>query len=259
VTSPAQEHPLAVDGTLRRRLIGLAGHWLGDGSAAEDALHDVYLRTADRVLPDSASGREAWLVTVLRNLCFDQLRRQGRYQAVLTRVAGDGALAWGGDQPDYLAAQAQRVDEALLTLVHHLPPDDVAAWLLYELFGFSHAELGALAGRSELASRQRLHRMAGRLVRAVPPDSLDDEDRAALFALCQQAVISHETAALATLVRTAAPQSMAAIGRVPDRAFGATVPTTAWVQVGDQMALRIQAGDGPATWIPLGEARIELV
>lgn len=259
MTSPVQEHPLAVDGALRRRLIGLAGHWLGDGSAAEDALHDVYLRTADRVLPDSASGREAWLVTVLRHLCFDQLRRQGRYQAVLTRVAGDGALARGGDQPDYLAVQAQRVDEALLTLVHHLPADDVAAWLLYELFGFSHAELGALAGRSELASRQRLHRMAGRLDRAVPSDSLDDEDRAALFALCRQAVISHETAALATLVRTAAPQSMAAIGKATDPAFAATVPTTAWVQVGDQMALRIQAGDGPATWIPLGEASVELV
>ena len=68
VTSPLQDHPLAADANLRRRLLGLARQWLGDAAGAEDLLHDAYLRTADGTLPPSASGQEAWLVTVLRNL-----------------------------------------------------------------------------------------------------------------------------------------------------------------------------------------------
>jgi RNA polymerase sigma factor (sigma-70 family) len=260
VTSPVQDHPLAADPTLRRRLMGLARHWLGDASSAEDLLHDAYLRTADGTLPASAASQEAWLVTVLRNLCVDQLRRQGRYQAILGRLADEWTAGADSDQPEHLAARAQRTDEALLTLVHNLPADDVAALLLHEVFDVGHAELGALSGRSEVASRQRLHRMMARLERTTPMGIPEDEDMAALFALCQQALARCETAALVTLVRTASPQSMAAVAHVARGPwmFAAKAPNTQLVQVGNQMALRIQIGDGPAAWIPLGEAMIEV-
>ena len=259
MTSPVHDHPLAVDAALRARLIGLARYWLGDVSAAEDLLHDTYLRTTDGTLPASAASHEAWLVTVLRNLCIDQLRRQGRYHAILGRLADEWTAGSDGDQPEHRAARAQRTDEALLTLVHNLPADDVAALLLHEVFDFSHAELGALSGRSEVASRQRLHRTMARLDREAPMGIPEDEDMAALFALCQQALARCETAALVTLVRTASPQSMAAVthdarGPLP---FAANAPRTQLVQVGNQMALSIQLGDGPVAWIPLGEAMAE--
>lgn len=259
VTSPLQDHPLAADANLRRRLLGLARQWLGDAAGAEDLLHDAYLRTADGTLPPSASGQEAWLVTVLRNLCIDQLRRQGRYQAILGQLADMWAEGHDHDQPEHLATQAQRVDEALLSLIHNLSADDVATVLLYEVFDFSHAELGSLAGRSEVASRQRLHRMMARLDRAAPAGVPEDEDLAALFVLCQQALVTCETSALVTLVRTAAPQAMAARthGREGDPVAASTSPTTQLARIGNQMVLRIQAGDGPVTWIPLGEAMTE--
>lgn len=259
MTYPILDHPLAVDAALRQRLVGLARHWLGDASAAEDLLHDAYLRTAmDGALPATAAGREAWLVTVLRNLCIDQLRRQGRYQAVLAQLP-DAWAAQDRDEPEHLAAQAQRIDAALLTLVHALPADDVAALLLYEVFDFSHAELGALAGRSEVASRQRLHRMMSRLDRARPEAFPEDEDTAALFALCRYALATCETAALVTLVRTASPQSMAAITPIAQSASATSfvAPACQMIQVGDHLALRIQAGDGPVTCIPMGEAITE--
>ena len=260
MTSPVHDHPLATDAALRRRLMGLARHWLGDAGAAEDLLHDAYLHTTDALLPASAASQEAWLVTVLRNLCIDQLRRQGRYQAILGQLAGERMAGSDGDQPEHLAAQAQRVDEALLSLIHHLPADDVAALLLHEVFDVSHAELGTLAGRSEVASRQRFHRMMGRLPRTTSLAMPEDEDQAALFALCQQALARCETAALVTLVRTAAPQSMIALGTsgTRDPVVAAKAPRTQVVQVADQLALRIQIGDGPVTWIPLGEAMTEL-
>lgn len=259
MTSPVQDHPLAADAALRRRLLGLARQWLGDATAAEDLLHDAYLRTADGTLPPSASAEEAWLVTVLHNLCIDQLRRQGRYQTILGQLADTWTEGRDRDQPEHLATQAQRVDEALLNLIHNLSADDVASVLLHEVFDFSHAELGALAGRSEVASRQRLHRMMGRLNRVVPAGVPEDEDLAALFALCQQALVTCETAALVTLVRTAAPQSMAR--RLPSKesglVFASKPPMAQLVQVDNQMVLRIQVGDGPVTWMPLGEAMTE--
>jgi len=260
VTSPVHDHPLAADAALRRRLMGLARRWLGDASAAEDLLHDAYLRTTDGSLPVPATGQEAWLVTVLRNLCIDQLRRQGRYQAILGQLASEWAPGEDGDQPERLAAQAQQVDEALLSLVHNLPADDVAAVLLHEVFDFSHAELGVLSGRSEVASRQRLHRMMGRLQQTPSPGIPEDEDMAALFALCQQALARCETGALVTLVRTAAPQSMAAAMPVGKdmSTCAANAPITQLVQLDNQLALRIQIGDGPVTWIPMGEAMSEM-
>jgi RNA polymerase sigma factor (sigma-70 family) len=256
VTSPIHDHPLAADAALRRRLMGLARHWLGDASNAEDLLHDAYLRTADGTLPATAASREAWLVTVLRNLCIDRLRRQMRYQLILDELADARASGVDLDDPEHLAAQAQRVDAALLNLVHNLPADDVAAVLLHEVFDVTHAELGALSGRSEVASRQRHHRMMGRLHGMPPARMPEDEDLAALFALCRQALSRCETAALVTLVRTAAPLSMATFARAggDQPPFAATAPSARLVQVDDQLALRIQSGDGPVTWIPLGEA-----
>jgi RNA polymerase sigma-70 factor (ECF subfamily) len=262
VTSPVLDHPLATDAALRQRLLGLARRWLGDVGAAEDLLHDAYLRTAEEtsLAPASAGNQEAWLVTVLRNLCFDQLRRQGRYQNILARLGEEEISGFDREQPEHLAAQSQRVDQALLTLVHNLPPEDVAALLLYEVFDFSHAELSALSGRSEAASRQRLHRMMGRLDRETSRGTPEDEDSAALFALCQQALAQCETAALVTLVRTATPQSMAALARNIDHdaTTSAQAPRARMIHADNQMALLIQVADGPVTWLPLGEMLLEV-
>jgi RNA polymerase sigma-70 factor (ECF subfamily) len=250
---------MATHTALRRRLVGLAGHWLGDGSMAEDLVQDAYLRTADGALPGSAGSQEAWLVTVLRNLCIDHWRRQVRYHAVLEQLAEPWSVGFDGGPPEQLAAQAQRVDEALQKLVHHLPADDVAALLLYEVFGFSHAELGALSGRSEAASRQRLHRMTGHLDRPAPAGLPEDEDRAALFALCQQALTQCETAALVAVIRAARPQGMAVLAQAQqvDLAFVKAGPSTRIVHHGSQLALLVQTGHGPVACIPLGEPLAE--
>jgi RNA polymerase sigma-70 factor (ECF subfamily) len=253
-------HPLADDKALRQRLISLARHWLRDRGEAEDLVQDAYLRMADGGSPDTVASREAWLVTVLRNLCFDAWRRHGRYQAVLGQVAEDGAPLIDEDQPERRAGQAQAVDQALRHLVHTLPAVDAAAVLLYEVFGWSHAELGALAGRTEEASRQQLRRMLQRL-RQAPPGKLSvDEDQSCLYALCQWALAQHNPAGLVAVVRVARPQAMKAFSLATHvgPAGAAKPPRTQMVQIDNRLALMIQAGDGPVAWLPLGEAFTEL-
>ncbi|GAA0489300.1 RNA polymerase sigma factor [Pigmentiphaga daeguensis] len=220
MTSLISSHPLADDKALRKRLIALARRWLAHGGEAEDLVQDAYLRTAGGALPPTQAGREAWLVTVLHHLCIDFLRRQGRYQAVLAQAAEAAPGEPDGDWPQRLADQAQRVEAALLHLCRTLAPGDAAAVLLYEVFGFSHAELGSLAGRSEEASRQHLHRLLRRLRSRLPvdhgPDEDGQEDTAYLFALCRHALARRDPGGLIAVLRACRPQMMAALANIGD-------------------------------------------
>lgn len=220
MTSLISSHPLADDEALRKRLIALARRWLAHGAEAEDLVQDAYLRTATGALPPTGAGREAWLVTVLHHLCIDFMRRQGRYQAILAQAAEDVPQAMEGDWPQRLADQAQRVEAALHHLCLTLAPGDAAAVLLYEIFGFSHAELGALAGRSEEASRQYLHRLFRRLRSRLSvdrgPDEGEQEDTAYLFALCRQALARRDPGGLLAVLRACRPQMMAAFANIGD-------------------------------------------
>ncbi|AZG09112.1 sigma-70 family RNA polymerase sigma factor [Pigmentiphaga sp. H8] len=220
MTSRISSHPLADDEALRKRLIALARRWLAHGAEAEDLVQDAYLRTANGTLPPTEAGREAWLVTVLHHLCIDFLRRQGRYQAILSQAVEEAAQAACADWPLRLADQAQRVEAALHHLCRTLAPGDAAVVLLYEIFGFSHAELGALTGRSEEASRQYLHRLLARLRSRLSvdrgPDENEQEDATYLFALCRHALARRDPGGLIAVLRACRPQMMAAFANIGD-------------------------------------------
>lgn len=145
-------------------------------------------------------------------------------------------------------------------MVHTLPAGEVAAVLLYEVFGWSHAELGELAGRTEDASRQQLRRMLQRLRQAIPAELPVDEDQSCLFALCQLALAQRNPAGLVAVIRVASPQGMKASAQAMHSGFAgaAEPPRTQLVQIDHQLALMIQIGDGPVAWLPLGETFTEL-
>ncbi|WP_454691682.1 sigma-70 family RNA polymerase sigma factor [Achromobacter aloeverae] len=226
MTFPLSAHPLVTDDALRRRLIALARRWLAHGAEAEDLVHDAYLRAADAELPPAGSGREAWLVTVLHHLCIDFLRRQGRYKALLAQAAEETGHALDGDSPRHQVDRALRVEAALAHLSRTLAPGDAAVVMLYEIFEFTHAELGALAGRSEDASRQHLHRLLRRL-RATPPaprrvEDDEDEDAVYLFALCRHALAQRDPGGLIAVLRASTPQAIASLANAVPGGWAST-------------------------------------
>lgn len=256
MTSPAHPHPLVDDEALRRRLVALARHWFDQSEEAEDLVQDTWLRTADGALPAAANSREAWLITVLRNLCIDAWRRQSRYRVVLGQLSENNSAS-GAESPEQLAEQAQRVGLALCQLTRTLPPGDVAMVLLYEVFGFSHTELGELSGRSEAASRQHLRRALHRLRR----DDLDDpmDDSCDLLALCQLAVAQRDPAGLVAVLRASRPQAMALSAQALQRDPGesARQPAARLFQIGNLLALVSQSPCGLVAFLPLGEVLTE--
>ena len=264
MTTPADSHPLIDDEALRHRLVALARHWLAHGDEAEDLVQDTWLRTAQGGLPPDASGREAWLVTVLRHLCIDAWRRRQRYHALLEQAGDHGATAVESEAPQALAEQAQRVEQALRHVVHTLPANEAAAVLLVEVFDFSHAELGRLTGRSEAASRQQLHRLLQRLRRPAAPARPSDEDTDCLLALCQWALAQRDPAGLVAVLQVSSPRAMAASAPFAhagarEAAAPAPAPIARLVQFGDFLALQVRTPAGLLACLPLGEAVRETV
>ncbi|MFI1769573.1 sigma-70 family RNA polymerase sigma factor [Streptomyces sp. NPDC020800] len=143
----------------RGRLASLAYRLLGSAADAEDAVQDAFLRwqAADR---ERIEVPEAWLTKVVTNLCLDRLRSaQARHE----RAAG----AWlpepllEGDpmlDPAETFEQRESVSLAVLTLMERLSPVERAAYVLREVFSYSHAEIAGILDITESASQQHVHR-----------------------------------------------------------------------------------------------------
>jgi RNA polymerase sigma-70 factor (ECF subfamily) len=79
----------------------------------------------------------------------------------------------GTETPEALLERDQTLTLSFLTLLERLGPDERAAFLLNEVFDYSHAEAAAILGIAENACRQRVHRAKARLREDRPRFSVD--------------------------------------------------------------------------------------
>ncbi|MBV7428279.1 MULTISPECIES: sigma-70 family RNA polymerase sigma factor [unclassified Acidovorax] len=157
-----ERQPALIDAD-RRRLVRAASRLLGP-SDAEDAVQDAYVRALEAEALE-LNAAQAWLLTVVRNLAVDRLRRRHWMQQWLAQaVASHPVHASPSAEMD--AALAEDASRALRLLAAHLAPADGAVVLLHEVFELGHAEIAQASGRSETASRQQLRRALLRLRRA---------------------------------------------------------------------------------------------
>lgn len=64
------------------KLLRIARLILQDDRKAEDAVHDTFVKIIqhfEKFLQIPCKNREAWIVTILKNTCLDQLRREKRH------------------------------------------------------------------------------------------------------------------------------------------------------------------------------------
>lgn len=129
----------------------------------EDA-EDVTAQTFSRALEhmQSYEWRDlpfgAWLFRIAHNLVVDR-RRGGAGPLSLTRLEADGLelAAAGEEAPDAVVEMKDEVDAAW-ALVATLPPLQRRAVSLRFGRDLSHAEVGAIIGRSEPATKQLIYR-----------------------------------------------------------------------------------------------------
>ena len=161
--------PLPLPDIDHRQLLRAATRLLGPAEA-EDAVQDAYVRVLESQ-PGELNSTQAWLLTVVRNLAIDRLRRRNWMQQWLETTGAAGATEQASPSAEADAALTQQAAHALRLLATHLAPEDGAALLLHEVFEVSHGEIAEASGRSEAASRQQLRRALLRLRQA--PDAAD--------------------------------------------------------------------------------------
>jgi RNA polymerase sigma-70 factor (ECF subfamily) len=150
----------------RRRLLDVAYRILGTVSDAEDVVQEAWLRwsAVDRA---AVGNPQAFLVTVTSRLAIDRLR-----QVRARREAYPGSwlpeLISTPSGAEERAELLESVELALLVVLETLSPLERAAFVLHEAFGFSHAEIGEIIGRSEAATRQLARRARDHVREARP-------------------------------------------------------------------------------------------
>ncbi len=135
---------------LVRVCIGLVGP-----NAAEDVVHDAYLRGRQRF----GQLREmelfdGWITRVAINLCMNRHRSGGRLRALLPRLAAD-------------RTSAPPRDPGLRELIEQLPPRERTLVVLHYGHGYRIDEVARMTGLTDVNARTIIHRARRRLADAI--------------------------------------------------------------------------------------------
>jgi RNA polymerase sigma-70 factor, ECF subfamily len=164
---------------------------LGSLHDAEDALQDALLRAwrgIDRF--EGRSSVRSWLYKIATNACLDAIARRGRRalpidlgpaaehamvdDQPLTDVAWlgpypDTAVADGRAAPDARYEQRESVELAFVAAMQHLPGNQRAALLLFEVLGFSAREVAETLDTTTASVNSALQR-ARKVVDELQPE-----------------------------------------------------------------------------------------
>jgi RNA polymerase sigma-70 factor (ECF subfamily) len=180
-----------VVGPLRRELHAHCYRMLGSTHDADDAEQDALLRAWRGLAGFEGRGSlRSWLYTVATRTCLDAVEVQGRRalpvdvgpsspRAVFCDVPSH-AVAWLGPypdgglpraRPDARYEQREAVELAFVAALQHLPGDQRAALLLFEVLGFSAAEIAEALATSTESVTSALRRAREIVAEKVPARS----------------------------------------------------------------------------------------
>ena len=145
-----------------RRLYGVAVRMLGNPADADDMLQEIFLaahRKLDSFRGESALG--TWLYRLAVNLCLDYLRsRTGRAMHLTDALDDEPALLDAGGRG--LAERAvTKMD--LERALAQLPEGCRTAFVLHDVQGLEHREVGEIMGIAEGTSKSQVHKARLRL------------------------------------------------------------------------------------------------
>jgi RNA polymerase sigma-70 factor (ECF subfamily) len=151
----------------QNRVYNLAYHIMHDPAAADDATQEAFI-SAYRALDGFRGGSfRAWLLRIVTNACYDELRRHKRRPKVSWEDFGEmdeeanPHLVDGGAKPEE-TVQQQELRSILERAIARLPDHQRTTLVLVDKMGFSYEEaaqvmdvqLGTVKSRLSRARRQ---------------------------------------------------------------------------------------------------------
>jgi RNA polymerase sigma-70 factor (ECF subfamily) len=202
---------------LRRELHAHCYRMLGSTHDADDALQDALLRAWQALARfEGRSSLRSWLYTVATRTCLDLVKARGNRalpidlgpssdravldgNAPLTDVAWlgpypDAGLAGGLANPDAHYEQREAVELAFVAALQHLPGNQRAALLLFDVLGFSAAEIATTMNTTTTSVNSALARARKIVAEKVPTDTQQQTLRRIGDARLREIVAGYSTA-----------------------------------------------------------------
>ena len=136
------------------RLYNLAFRMVGNAADADDLLQEIFLTAYRKLdsLPRRLGARHLALSAGM-NVCLDRLRSKAARQEQATDVARRAATGHGASETTLTIT---RID--LDRAIEALPEGSRAAFLLHDVEGFDHQEVGRILGIAEGTSKSQVHK-----------------------------------------------------------------------------------------------------
>ncbi|GAA3283176.1 sigma-70 family RNA polymerase sigma factor [Dactylosporangium vinaceum] len=165
---------------LRGQLHAHCYRMLGSVHDADDALQDALVRAWLGLGGYQSRGSlRAWLFTVATRTCLDLIAARGRRALPIDLgPASDAAaiaeqprndVAWLEPYPDVVYERRETVELAFVAALQHLPGNQRAALLLFEVLGFTAAEIAEIMATTAGSVNSALARARRTLAEKVPP------------------------------------------------------------------------------------------
>jgi RNA polymerase sigma-70 factor (ECF subfamily) len=174
------------------RAFGLAYRILGDPDSAADAAQEAFISAFRNLRQYRGGSFRAWLLRIVTNACYDELRRRKRRPTTSIDDLGQGEgpdeesrieMQSVGDGPEE-AAESRELAEAIENCLKGLPQEFRTVAVLADVLGFGYQEIGQTIGTPVGTVKSRLARARARLrdclqtYRELLPPSFRLEDEA---------------------------------------------------------------------------------
>ncbi|MFI9509958.1 RNA polymerase sigma factor SigJ [Nocardia sp. NPDC052566] len=155
------EHATQVFADHRELLFSIVYNMLGSVADTEDVLQETWLSWVPRRRGTEIEHPRAYLVRIAVNHALARraavTRRRETYVGPWLPEPLVTAAPQAEDTAD-AALRAESVSMAMLVVLETLTPLERAVFVLHEVFGYPHAEVGEMLGRTTTAVRQVAHR-----------------------------------------------------------------------------------------------------
>jgi len=151
------------------QVYNLAYRIMGEGDAAADATQEAFI-SAYRALGGYRGGSfRAWLMRIVTNACYDELRRRKRRPAsslealYVTDAAPEAEYFVNGGEKPEAYAQRQDLHRALHAGMQTLPADQRAVLVLSDVQGYDYQEIAQITGVALGTVKSRLSRARAKM------------------------------------------------------------------------------------------------
>ena len=200
---------------IRPNLLGLAYRLLGSMADAEDMVQDTFIKW-DKTEQKAIENPKAWLTTVCTRCCLDQLRSVSRTRVDYIGTWLPEPIQTSNDNELIASIElAQSLTTAFLLMLERLTPKERAAYLLYEIFDVSYAEVAHTLQIKEAACRKLVSRAKSNVDQTKIRHSISVQKQETFLNAFQLAVTSGEVSELTCLLAGDVKLNADGGGKVP--------------------------------------------